>query len=1029
MRRPGPQAVHAPAGTDRRSRASPRPVPSTEYQGSFRRPTIQTADPIHGGPWQVGLFVALGPSLDRIAEAIQLHRAGHITAQEYALILSDERERERTRLAGRGLGVAARRRIAIDRDALPERKASSNVTRAASVETAPSPVPASSAATAFGLPFDDLVKGGGSSGGEAADFLSLPHWRRPESVKALRAIADRNPDTSLALSTARRVSATPLTVAAYRIGAQGPTEDPDEAALLETQRFLARSLEPWGGGAEAMRDLAMDGLMVQGGAGFELEVTPDGRDAQDIIAVDPTRVRHKAAKDATGRGYVRAFYVPEGSGATATPRPFNPVTFVYVALDASATDPHGRPWILPALDTAPAQSRMRNVLHSVAIHQGFGRLGATVDWDRIAATIPDGLTPAQKRTEMAKALGAITNTIRQLKPDDAVANWDFIKMGVIGAQHGSQSLKPKELADTYDTDLAAGLKTPPALLGRSTGQALSTNADVQWKVYAQQLEGLRERALAAVGDLLTKYLRLRGFAAYVVVTAEAIEKTDAQAEETTAKTRQERLLAARDAGIVDDAFVRDEMGYPEPTGPLIGRAEPDAARLTADDEAALVAHVLSDCPECGSKNLRRRPGQQKCRACGVQLEARRSASEADAPDEADCVTEAATDCVGQPLPFARAYVDAYADCLDALDLDDGTDCTECPDWRAAADPQRAARLEPSGRALGAVELGAAFGTVDADALTQAIRAWRTWAASSAPDFERVLEAEAMKDKEARRATSDEELTVPAGGLALIGRAGAASKGYAWDARALAYRPAASPERPISGATIARLLEDRMADHRAEIARVSGRFSRGEIGIDAWQRGMATTLRTTHLQARALAVGGRERMGPADFGSVGGLMRMDLQRLARFGAQAAAGQLTAPQIEARAALYGQANIRRTYERGRLTTTKEAGWQQERRILAGGAAHCEGCRDEAARGWVQLGTLAPIGGHACRANDQCGKEHRYSAASRTVPRASNGSTGAWPRPAGVGRLAPNQEGGGLANLATQRIGIGAAAHGND
>lgn len=966
--------------------------------------------------------------MDRVAEAIQLYRAGQITATEYALILSDEREREHAhggRLAGRGLGASARRRNAIDRDARPERKASSNVTRAASVDAAPSPVSASSAATAFGLPFDDLVKGGGSGGAEAADFLSLPHWRKAESVRALRAIADRNPDTSLALSTARRVSATALTVDAYRIGANGPTEEPDEIALLEAQRFLARALEPWGGGAEAMRDLAMDGIMVQGGAGFELEVTPDGRDAIDIIVVDPTRVRYKAAKDANGRGYVRAFYVPEGSGATAAPRPFNPATFVYVALDASATDPHGRPWILPALDTAPAQQRMRNVLHSVAIHQGFGRLGATVDWDRIAATMPDGMTPAAKRTEMAKALGAITNTIRQLKPDDAVANWDFIKMGVIGAQHGSQSLKPKELADTYDTDLAAGLKTPPALLGRSTGQALSTNADVQWKVYAQQLEGLRERALAAVGDLLTKYLRLRGIAAYVVVTAEAIEKTDAQAEETTAKTRQERLLAARDAGIVDDAYVRDEMGYPEPTGPLVGQAAPDAARMTADEQAALVAAVLSDCPQCGSKNIRRRPGQQKCRACGVYMEARRSASEVDAPDEADCVTEAATECVGQPLPFARAYVDAYADSLDALDLDDGATCAECPDWRAAADPQRAARLEPSGRALGPVELGAAFGTVDADALAVAVRAWRSWASIGAPDFERVLEAEAMKDQTARRATSDDELTVPAGGLALIGRAGAAGKGYAWDARALAYRPSASPERPISSATITRLMEDRMADHRAEVARLSGRLTKGEIGVDAWQRGIATTLRTTHIQARALAVGGRERMGPADFGSVGGFMRADLQRLARFGSQVAAGQLTGPQIEARAALYGQANIRRTYERGRLTTTKEAGWQQERRILRGGAAHCEGCRDEAARGWVQLGSLAPIGGHACKANDQCGKEQRYSAAER-VPRRTTGSTDAWPRPAGVGRLAPNQEGGGLATLTTQRIEIG-AAHG--
>ena len=66
--------------------------------------------------------------------------------------------------------------------------------------------------------------------------------RKPESVKALRAIADRNPDTALALSTARRVAATPMDVRVYRIGTTGPTEEPDDAAALEVERLLRLDL-------------------------------------------------------------------------------------------------------------------------------------------------------------------------------------------------------------------------------------------------------------------------------------------------------------------------------------------------------------------------------------------------------------------------------------------------------------------------------------------------------------------------------------------------------------------------------------------------------------------------------------------------------------------------------------------------------------------------------------------------------------------------------------------------------------------
>ena len=944
-----------------------------------------------------------------------------MTPTEYRLIVAEEQERALAmRLAGFGLGVVTRRhnetgtgaRASKTRQASPQ-----NVIRA-TVEEAPNPKPtnAGSAHPAFGIPYDELVgkAAPGTEGAEATDYLTLPHWRKPESVKALRAIADRNPDTALALSTARRVAATALDVRVYRIGATGPTEEPDEAAALEVERLLARSLGPWGGGVEAMRDMAMDSLLVQGAAGFELEVAPNLKDATDIIPVDPTRVRWKAAKDAAGRGYVRPYYVAPGSGmGSGKDVAFNDATFCYVALDATATDPHGRPFILPALDSAPSQSRMRNVLHKVVVQQGFGRLVGKVSWDAIAATLPDGLTDAQKRSQMQGALGAITNSLRQLKPDDALAVWDFIELAAVGAQHGSQSLKPKELADLYDTDLAAGLKTPPALLGRSTGQALSTNADVQWKVYAQTLEGLRERALMACEGTLTRYLRLRGIAAYVVIEAEPIEKTDASAEETTAKTRQERLIAARDAGLVDAVYVRDAMGYPEMEDAPVVVASADAARLTAQEQAALIAELVADCPTCGARNLRRKPGQQKCRACGVYMEARRSLADTAEPDVAELLEEAAGELVGQPLSVARAHVDAYADSLDALSLDDECECGDCN--AAYVDAQRASvPVKAKGRALGAGELGeySSIGPADMD---RAVKRWRAWAERAAPEYVELLEAERLTAADSRRATSDEPVDAPSGGTWIL-RATTKDKGWAWEERSISYRPKADPERPISGKTVAGLLEDNMAAHRATIADLAGRMSRGELTVSAWQRGMADSMRDAHLQARALAVGGREFMTSKDFGSVGGFMRYDTQRLARFAAQVESGAISAAQAEARAQLYGQANIRRSYERGRLEAAKGAGFQQERRGLAGSAAHCAGCADEASRGWVQLGSLAPIGGHECKANDKCGKEVRYSAASRTVPRMTTG-TAAPPMRRGVGTRATRgqgarQAGGGLA-----------------
>jgi hypothetical protein len=166
--------------------------------------------------------------------------------------------------------------------------------------------------------------------------------------------------------------------------------------------------------------------------------------------------------------------------------------FAYSGLDTVVSDPHGQPWILPVLDTAPAQQRLRNTVHKVMIHQGFGRLAASVDWNRVAEQMPmTADTPERKRDYMQRVLGGTTDALKRLKPDDAVALYDFVKLTVLGAGHGSQSVKTQELVDIYDTDNAAALKTPAAVIGRSVAVALSTNADIHWWIYALSVEALR----------------------------------------------------------------------------------------------------------------------------------------------------------------------------------------------------------------------------------------------------------------------------------------------------------------------------------------------------------------------------------------------------------------------------------------------------------------------------------------------------------------------------------------------------------
>ncbi len=164
------------------------------------------------------------------------------------------------------------------------------------------------------------------------------------------------------------------------------------------------------------------------------------------------------------------------------------------------TDPHGRPWILPVLDTAPAQHSLRSTLHKVMRHQDNGRLAASVDWEKVALRTPaSARTPGDKSAYMLRGLSDITKALKSLKPDGAIALHDFVKLDVLGAGHGTHAERPKRRPTSTTTDNAAALKTPPSALGRAIGTSLSTNSDIHLWVYALAVEALREHVVRVVG--------------------------------------------------------------------------------------------------------------------------------------------------------------------------------------------------------------------------------------------------------------------------------------------------------------------------------------------------------------------------------------------------------------------------------------------------------------------------------------------------------------------------------------------------
>lgn len=755
---------------------------------------------------------------------------------------------------------------------------------------------------------ESLLTASQGKGKTAPEPTDAEDRRSRSAIVALRKIALTNPDVSLAVSTAKRVAMTSLDIRAYAIGPDGPTQEQDDAAGQELQRFLGRVMRSHeGGGVEAMINVGLQSLIVDGGVGFDLDIADTLDDVLDVVPVDAPEVHFRIVYDSVRRRRV----VPGFINKAGTWVPANLNQFYFSGLDATVTDPHGQSWILPTIDTAPAQQQMRNTLHRVLNHQGFGRLAASVDSKAVQAMIgPSEDTAAKKRTYMKQVLQGVATRFKELEPDDAAVFYDWVTLDVLGAQQGGQGFSPGETADVYDIDTAAGAKTPPSILGRSSGTALSSNGDVHWWVYALSIEALRRYVVQAIEWVLSQYLRIRGIAAYAVITMAPIRKTDSKAEEDALQVKQARLIEARDNGLVDAGFIQVEMGYPDFT------PEEPAPAAGADPEPAATR--------------------------------------------------------GQPVGAAGLDITMAA----ALEAETA--------WaRGAVAPYEAPELQPLGWAIraaekfapavpesaGAVELSGGAWPTDDD-IAAANRAWKTWARDRAPELVKLFDADLyVEPKAAARSVTRAQPVI--------------ARRWTWDARIQGYRDRDRPERVLSALALKQALERRMEDHRETILGAMDRMLADEITPRDAQVRVAESLKTVHLQARMLAVGGVVGMAFAHMAGVGALLRYDTDQLARFGQAIARGEKTAAGIRAQIAMYGQANIRREYERGRIGSMKDAGYGLERRVYGSTKDHCSGCAYEQGLGWVQIGSLAPIGGHECGPMDGCEKQFRYSAEEEFRP----------------------------------------------
>lgn len=203
-------------------------------------------------------------------------------------------------------------------------------------------------------------------------------------------------------------------------------------------------------------------------------------------------------------------------------------------------------------------------------------------------------------------------------------------------------------------------------------------------------------------------------------------------------------------------------------------------------------------------------------------------------------------------------------------------------------------------------------------------------------------------------------------------------GFVWDPKTARFRVLTGGYGQKAGTFVARrrvleLLEAKISEGQMRLQALTQAFMEGHLTAAEWQVAFAQQLKTLYLQQAALGAGGWDRLGPADWGRIGGYLRGEYRRLVGFAQDIIDGRPTLAQALMRAGMYA-GKARGMFFSTNTRAHMKAGFTEERRYL-GAAEHCEVCIDYAAMGWMPIGTFPEPGTHPfCWGNCKCVKEYR-------------------------------------------------------
>lgn len=207
----------------------------------------------------------------------------------------------------------------------------------------------------------------------------------------------------------------------------------------------------------------------------------------------------------------------------------------------------------------------------------------------------------------------------------------------------------------------------------------------------------------------------------------------------------------------------------------------------------------------------------------------------------------------------------------------------------------------------------------------------------------------------------------------------------WDISANRYRDDITGQF-ISHLHVLNLIDQSMLTATYVADSLAGFVASGTLSALDWKVAFQAEIKGEYIRQYLAGIGGRKMMTPADWGSVGGMLKEQFQWLDGFYNDIVSGKLTEGQIRARMAMYINSG-REAYERAHGRSATKWGADEVAWILNPAAETCPTCEERALLGWMPMnedGSFPSMDGPSypgdgstiCLTNCKCGLAYRNS-----------------------------------------------------